>query len=408
MATGSLVNAQFPPVPNTTGVLGKGMLTGTSTTISANIPVGIHYFYAEHAVGLEITGGTFYDIPAKTLFPVEVFAAATSAKVTAAPDPRTVTFTARTLPTNQTWSNAVYGNGIYVAFPDQWSAGTAYATSTDGFTWTARTLPVSKTWAGLGFVRGKFVGYSYGAAGTAAIVTSTDGLNWTSFTGSYAYLRNFPVDVDGRIFIAGDTSAYSDDNGATWAAGSGISSGTGYYGTATDGVNIACSIGAAATGPSVSNNGGLTFGTAAYRRASTGAAITSGDNFRYIYWTGKDFITFGNGAGQTFSSDLQYAQDGQGVGQSVSAFSMPTYAGGYFWQSKQLAADLYTADSRGSIWHLKSGALPSSTSWGRICYGPGTLVVLGGNTNTGTAAASAVSTAPTKPIPFTFYRGVTG
>jgi hypothetical protein len=123
---------------------------------------------------------------------------------------------------SRTWSNAAYGNNIWVAVS---YAGSPYATSSDnGVTWTARTLPAqigSGGFAMVTFGNGRFVGIAYGNSGY-----SLDGITWTmntsggTPTGNWYHIRY----VAGlKLFIALGSSGsgsrcITSADGINWTA----------------------------------------------------------------------------------------------------------------------------------------------------------------------------------------------
>ena len=105
-------------------------------------------------------------------------------------DPRSGTWTSRTMPVSSAWQSVDYGNGMLVAVSS--TSGVIAATSIDGgTTWVQRTLPTTTTWYAVKYgdlaTNDKFVAVS--SAGNYA-ATSPDGCVWTarSITGStYAW-----------------------------------------------------------------------------------------------------------------------------------------------------------------------------------------------------------------------------
>jgi hypothetical protein len=72
------------------------------------------------------------------------------------------------------FTSMAFGAGVYVALLS--GTATAYS-SPDGLTWTARSLPSSQSWSKVIFANGVFVAV---ATATSSAATSTDGINWTS------------------------------------------------------------------------------------------------------------------------------------------------------------------------------------------------------------------------------------
>jgi len=96
-----------------------------------------------------------------------------------------ITWTARTLPSAQTWTAITYGSNLFVAT----SQSTTAASSTDGLTWTLRTITASQYWNSVAYGGGKYVAVS-GADGSLSqnSAYSTNGITWTS--------ANMPTDLN--------------------------------------------------------------------------------------------------------------------------------------------------------------------------------------------------------------------
>ena len=116
------------------------------------------------------------------------------------------------MPTYSTWYSVCYGNGKFVAVPNDSTA----AYSTDGINWTAATLPSNKSWYSVCYGNGKFVAVSGGSSSTAAY--STDGINWTAAT-LPSSANWYSVCYGNGKFVAvansSNTAAYSTD-GINW------------------------------------------------------------------------------------------------------------------------------------------------------------------------------------------------
>lgn len=100
-----------------------------------------------------------------------------------ATSPDGITWTAGgTITPSRTWTDLVYGNGLFVAISATTGAS-GFVTSTDGVTWTGRTAPGASCQA-IAYGNGKFVVVNFANGLT---YNSSDGINWTSVTvpGSY-------------------------------------------------------------------------------------------------------------------------------------------------------------------------------------------------------------------------------
>lgn len=138
---------------------------------------------------------------------------AASTKVSTSPDG--TTWTVRTLPSAQNWSELAYGNGLFVICGI--NASNIFATSPDGITWTQRTLPVTPPGASyIKYGGGIFVIVCNGSIA----FSSPDGITWTQRSITSAGWSG--VGYGNGMFIAvvsgGVTTAYSYD-GITWNTG---------------------------------------------------------------------------------------------------------------------------------------------------------------------------------------------
>ena len=122
-----------------------------------------------------------------------LFVTVSSNSTTAASSTDGITWTTRTLPTNDSWTGLTFGNNTFVAVAGGFSTA---ASSTDGITWAARTLPAEANWRATTFGNNTFVAVANDST-TAA--TSTDGITWTLRTlpssGSWISLASRPSDI---------------------------------------------------------------------------------------------------------------------------------------------------------------------------------------------------------------------
>jgi hypothetical protein len=224
----------------------EGVLTsGSSGTISCNIPVGDYAIITGKSGTVTTSDGGSYTTVANTPIRVSATTPITSATlsfpasqagaswITAATTGGfTPLGTSYPLTTQTGWgpavSNWAYGNGIIVNIGLQ----TTYYTSTDGLAWTSRTFPTATT-ISISFAGGLFfAGQRVDAnTGTNALYTSPDGITWT--------LRTLPTGqnlitnvvyasgIGGGTYVANSISTttynpsnviHSSTNGTSWTA----------------------------------------------------------------------------------------------------------------------------------------------------------------------------------------------
>jgi hypothetical protein len=129
-----------------------------------------------------------------------------------------ITWTRTTLPSQQSWYSAAYGNGTFIIVA--WGAdANAAASSTNGITWTLRTMPSASGWYNAAYGNNIFVAVSYNEGKAAS---STDGITWTART--MPFIQGYRgLAYGGNTFVAVGTgsnsvnAAYST-NGTTWAS----------------------------------------------------------------------------------------------------------------------------------------------------------------------------------------------
>lgn len=127
-----------------------------------------------------------------------------------------ITWTQRTLPTNLNWSTPVFANGVFLILSQNATANVAL-TTVDGSIFNIGTMPSIGAWAAPMFAKNQFVTVLPGSTSAA---TSPDGLTWTSHTMPSTASWATPVYGDGVYvsFGGGTTFAHSTD-GTTWTAG---------------------------------------------------------------------------------------------------------------------------------------------------------------------------------------------
>jgi len=138
--------------------------------------------------------------------------------------PDAVTWTARTVPNNNQWSDVCFGNGIFVAVATLvHTTGTGQImTSTDGITWTASAAPAVKQWSNIRFLNGLFVAGVQSSGSTQAAMTSPDGITWTLQTtpSPNRSLEGIAYGAGKYVFACSSPSgtiAVTSSDGATWS-----------------------------------------------------------------------------------------------------------------------------------------------------------------------------------------------
>lgn len=137
---------------------------------------------------------------------------------TAASSTDGITWTARTMPSNQGWESVAYGNNVFVAV----TRYTAAAISANGVTWTATTIPNGRDGRKITYGNGTFVSItSVPATGLAISHSSTDGITWTSNAVPGGGIWQ-DIDFGNNIFVAVAVDfkrTVNSTNGITWVQG---------------------------------------------------------------------------------------------------------------------------------------------------------------------------------------------
>ena len=261
------------------------------------------------------------------------------------------TWTARTMPSSQTWSNVAYGNNTLVSV----STTDAAATSTNGITWTARTMPSSSGWYSVTFGGGIFA-----AAGlsTAAAATSTNGITWTART-LPSSTTWYSISYGGGVFVvvSNTTAAASSTDGTTWTArtlpSTGLSKvtyggdifvavgGTNQAATSTDGITWT-----ARTLPTTSNSWtSVAYGNGVFVVGSYGGAGLSAYSTNGITWTSNTMP----------------------VPHVASEWRIAFYNNIFFGVKFGVSSNAAATSTNGITWTARS--LPSSTGWQNVGAG---------------------------------------
>ncbi|HRG49117.1 MAG TPA: hypothetical protein PLG41_23120, partial [Leptospiraceae bacterium] len=152
-----------------TGLTASGLVLQNNAGNDLTVASGAASFTFSTAVA----SGTAYAITVKTQ-PTGLICTVTSGTGSATANVTSVSltcdsigssWTARTLPSSQSWNSVTYGNGVFVAVTP---SSTVAATSPDGITWTARTLPSSQSWNAVTYGNGVFVAVGGGSTVAAS------------------------------------------------------------------------------------------------------------------------------------------------------------------------------------------------------------------------------------------------
>ncbi len=287
---------------------------------------------------------------------------------------------AQTLPVSQEWGPVCYGNGLFVALA---ISGTYYATSVDGINWVQQTAPSSTG----------FTAVTYGTNGFVAISgsqswLSTDGINWSAPStlpggGSYgAIVYGNSTYVAIMVSPTAGTQAATSPDGVTWTsqilpsgAWTGIAFGNGIFVAVTGKYATSSNIAAYSTN-------GSTWTSATLPVSATGRAIAFGNGKFVCIDAALNSYYSTNGA--TWTTGANYPFTGSG-NQCVLTFGNGVFMGSCCQSATANTAATTSLD--GINW--TQVALPSSTTWGNICFGNGlfcmTSMVSGGATIAATA-----------------------
>jgi hypothetical protein len=221
-----------------------------------------------------------------------------------------VNWTARTMPSSQSWSSFVYASAIslYVAISGALgSNSSAAATSTDGVTWTSRTMSSSHAWngvTGFGAPFNNLIAIANDSPSGSNIASrSSDGITWTDTTmSSTRNWQGIAFSATTYVVISSFTVISTSPDGVTWTERTfpfGFASGIAF------GNNVFVVV------------GGVPGQTSAY--SSNGTSWTSRTMPSNNYWYS---VTFGNNGFVATSSINQVATSPDGV--TWTARTMPT------------------------------------------------------------------------------------
>ncbi|MBT0666427.1 hypothetical protein KI809_19130 [Geobacter pelophilus] len=274
---------------------------------------------------------------------------------------------AGTLPASAYWSAITYGNGLFVAIPQN---GSAYATSPDGIAWVSRTLPSPPTggyWVKIAYGNGTFVLLGNGANGNATNVyaTSTDGINWTPGTLPVSSVWVAITYANGRFVALAASStvcALSSTDGTTWSQGD-LANGT--WTSVAYGNNVFVAItyngSALATSPD-----GVTW-TARTPTNSAGRSVTFGNGlFVAIVYNSNVFATSPDGITWTARTMPMTAY-----------WSNITYGNRVFVATVENNSKVAAVSPDGILWYQVG--LPSAANWQGIAYGNGSFIAVSFN-----------------------------
>jgi hypothetical protein len=259
-----------------------------------------------------------------------------------------ITWTARTMPSAQSWCDVSVGNDVFVSV----SNNSAAATSTNGITWTARTLPVNAQFLDIAYGNGRFV---TAGISTQTSIISTNGISWA--------IATIPFNDDWRYI------SYGDGLFVLASSGSGVVN-------STDGITWTQGTFPAGFSTNVID---LVYGGGVF--LALGYNGFSGTSTNGITWTGRTTptttnlwrtATYGNGifvaASYNNSSNTIYSTDGitwtQGVITTIgsqSLWNLNFYNNVFFAIGEGLSSSQVATSTNGITWTARS--LPSSTGW---------------------------------------------
>lgn len=148
-----------------------------------------------------------------------------------------ITWTTRTLPFVANWNSVCYGatSALFVAVCSDAIPGSGFligskfcATSPDGITWTRRSMPTNQSWNSVASDGTTFVAVGSAADGTTttqgvttAAASSTNGLTWVAATMATSQAWNAVAFGGGRYVAVGNGTAtnYDADGAGTWTNG---------------------------------------------------------------------------------------------------------------------------------------------------------------------------------------------
>lgn len=282
---------------------------------------------------------------------VYVAVSANFANAAAASSTDGATWTARTMPSAQTWSNVAYGNSTLVSV----STTAAAATSTNGTTWTARTMPSSSSWYSVTFGGGIFAAIGLS---TAAAATSTNGITWTART-LPSSTTWYSTSYGGGVFVVVSytAAAASSTDGTTWTA---RTLPPGGFTKVTYGTNIFVAIGG--TSRAATSTDGVTW---------TARTLPTTSNF----WSS---VAYGNGvfvvgsygvAGlSAYSTDgITWTSNTMPVPHVASEWRIAFYNNIFFGVKYGTTSNAAATSTNGITWTARS--LPSSTGWENVGAG---------------------------------------
>jgi hypothetical protein len=130
------------------------------------------------------------------------------------------------LPARSSWTCGAYGNGLYMAIPNDSSV---VAVSSDGITWTQRSLPISRDWQDLAYLNDKFFLIAHNHP---FVLSSSDGITWNSYS--------IQIGALWKAMAYGNNKYAAVSNGSSYIALSsdGINWTTGFYNPSYDSKKI--------------------------------------------------------------------------------------------------------------------------------------------------------------------------
>ena len=242
-----------------------------------------------------------------------------------------------------TYAGFAAGDGYFMCVA---ASGTTIGLSSDGGTWTPLTLPTTGTWTGIAYGNKTWFIISNTTTG---LWSNSNGYSWHTASLPSASWNKIAYGNNSFVIMASGTSsavAYSNNRGATWSSGTGLSSAA-WTGLAF-GAGTFVAVASASQTVAYSTNNGATWTTltsalptsASWTAVSYGngrfVAISSGSVSAYSF----DGITWYSSSLSIGASRLVY---GQGVFLALGSTTAYTSEDGINWVTRSVTGDTYSA-----------------------------------------------------------------
>jgi hypothetical protein len=334
--------------------VGGNAITLSSKTGSMNLgESGWDHINPGTAIELTLDSSSAYFVEPRTEFTAPPFAQATGTTVALSP--------------SNSWTAIGYGDNTWVALPNGNQIG---AYSLDGTNWTAYSLPSSQQWTDVSYGNNYWVAISkFGGVtdpGSTVAVSNSNGKGWRTYylpskavwkkvaygNGRFVAVAGYEVvDPTGTPVTYNATSAYSTSYGASWTAGTGLTT-TAVWTGLTFGLGKFVAVASGGTVAAYSSNG------ASWTSATLPSSTTWSD------------VAFGDGmfvAVSSTSANPAYSPDGITWSQSnlpITADKV-AYGQGVFVAVSSASGTAYTSED-GIIWTTRTVA---NQGYGDIVFG---------------------------------------